>query len=157
MNSAAVAPVVGRDFWRRYRAPLVAAIPAGVLLGATADLAFSANTVHASPQDRIPALLAYAGLGEVFALIACIGAGAALLVRRPPAATSASQLWRIAAGSGTAVVIGVLLTGALLAGITETWGWYSFYAMVAVVTGIVAAAGASGITALFQYRHPHLP
>jgi hypothetical protein len=157
MTSATPAPVAGRDLWRRYRAPLIAALPAGVLLGAIADLAFSVNTVHASPEDQIPALLTYATLGTAFALVASVGAALALLVGRRRTTSPAAQIWHIAAGAGAAVSIGVLLTGALSAAITDSWEWYSFYAAVALATGLVAAAAAGGITALFQYRHLLLP
>jgi cytochrome bd-type quinol oxidase subunit 2 len=145
--------VAGRDLWRRYRAPLIAAVPAGVVLGAITDAAFSMNTVHAAPQDQIPALLAYASLGAVFALVASIGAVLALLAGRSRAGTSATQLGRIAAGAGAAVLIGVLVSGAISAASTDSWEWYSFYAEIAVITALVAAACASGITAFFQYRH----
>jgi hypothetical protein len=153
----ALAPAAGRDLWRRYRAPLFAAVPSGVLLGAIADLAFSVNTVHALPQDRIPALLTYAGFGAAFALVASIGAVLALLVGRRRAATSVAQLGLIAAGAGAAVFIGVLLSSALSAAITDSWGWYSFSAVIAVVTGLGAGAGALGITAFFQHRLRLLP
>lgn len=157
MTSAAPTPVVGHDLWRQYRAPLIAAIPAGVLLGAVTDLVFLMTTLHASPQDQVAALLAYASLGAVFALVASIGAVLALLVRRSRAATSATQLAHIAAGAGSAVLIGVLVSGALSAAITDSWEWYSFYVAIALATGLVAAAGASGITAFFQYGHRLLP
>jgi len=157
MTSPAPSSVAGRELWRRYRAPLIAAIPAAMLLGAIADLAFSVNTVHASPQDQIPALLAYASLGAAFAVVASIGAVLALLVGRSRATTSATQLWHIAAGAGAAVLIGVLLAGAISATSTDSWEWYPFYAVIAVVTGLVAAAGASGLTAFFQYRRHLLP
>jgi hypothetical protein len=156
MTSAAPTPVVGQALWRQYRAPLIAAIPAGVLLGAVTDLVFS-MTVHASPQDQVAGLLAYASLGAVFALVASIGAVLALLARRSRAATSATQLAHIAAGAGSAVLIGVLVSGALSAAITDSWEWYSFYVAIALATGLVAAAGASGITAFFQYGHRLLP
>lgn len=157
MTSAAPVPAAQRVLLRRYRAPLIAAGPAGVLLGAIADLAFSVNTVHASPQDQIPALVVYGSLGAGFAVVASIGAVLALLVGGSRSETSTTPLWHIAAGAGAAVFIGVLLSGALSAAITDAWEWYSFYAVGAVVTGLVAAAAASGITAFFQYRHRLLP
>lgn len=156
MTSATSAPVAGRALWRRHRAPLIAAVPAGALLGAIADLAFSLDTVHASPQDQVPALLAYLVLGAGFALVACIGAVLAVLVGHPRA-TAATPFRRIAAGAGTAVSVGVLLVGAVSAAITDSWEWFSFSAAIAVVTGLIAAAAASGITAFFQYRHRLLP
>lgn len=157
MTSATSPSIRRRDLLRRYRAPLIAAIPAGVLLGVIADLAFSVSTVHGSPQDQIPALLTYASIGATFALVACIGAVLALLIGRPRAATVAAQCWYIAAGAGSAVCIGVLIAGALSAAITESWEWYSFYAVVAIGTGVIAGVGAGGITAFFQYRPRLLP
>lgn len=153
MILAAPTTVVGRDLWRRYRAPLISAVPVGLLLGAIADLGFSVNTVHASAQDHIRALLAYSGLGAAFALVASIGAVLAVLAGRSRAATPATQLLRIAAGAGAAVFIGVLIVGALTAASTGAWEWYSFYALTAVVTGLLSAALASGITVSFQVLH----
>lgn len=149
------ASVAERGLWRRYRAPLIAALPAGLMLGAIAGLLFSVNTVHAAPQDQLPALLAYVALGAAFALTACTGAVLAVLIGRPRAETVASQCWYIAIGAGAAVCTAVLIAGALSAAITDSWEWYSFYIVIALGTGIAAAASAGGITAFFQYR-PHL-
>lgn len=126
-------------------------------MGAIADLFFSVNTVHAAPQDQLPALLAYAGLGAAFALTACIGAVLAVLIGRPRAETVASQCWYIAVGAGAAVCTGVLIAGALSAAITDSWEWYSFYVVIALSTAVAAAASAGGITAFFQYRPRLLP
>lgn len=151
------ASVAERGLWRRYRAPLIAAVPTGLVLGAIADLFFSVSTVHAAPEDQLPALLAYAGLGAAFALTACTGAVLAVLVGRPRAVTIASQCWYVTAGAGAAVCTAVLIAGALSAAITDSWEWYSFYVVIALGTGVAAAASAGGITAFFQYRPRPLP
>jgi hypothetical protein len=155
--SAPSAPATERSLWRRHRAPLIAAVPAGMVLGAIADLTFSVSTVHAAPQDQIPALLAYAGLGAALALMACTGSVLALLIGRPRAVTVASQCWYVTAGAGAAVCTGVLIAGALSAAITDSWEWYSFYVVIALGTGVAAAVTAGGITVFFQYRPRSLP
>lgn len=147
-----------RRRWRRYRAPIAAALPLGFVVGALAGLAFWLNSPEPGTGAALGVMvLQYGGVGAGFAAVALVGASVAVATQTGGSRSGPTPFARIGLGAAACITAAVLVAAAASATAIDSWEWFGITCWIAVVIGLVGGACAAAATAFFEYRSRILP
>ena len=145
-DPVAVAPPARGDIARRCRRALFAALPAGAAVGALLALAL-AGTAEQGPS-LLHLVLLLSGTGAVAALIAATGSTTAVLLTRRRRPTAEIAYAAIALGAGIAVALTGLVLSAISDAVNSSWEWWPLEVASTMLSAVIAAAAATGLTAV---------